>query len=81
MILAVELQHMRDINYMILHHATGTPEQFAQKLNLSRRQLYYMIEYLNDLGAPIKYSRKSETFYYADRFDFEIKIRINGTDY
>jgi predicted DNA-binding transcriptional regulator YafY len=51
---------------------TGTPEMFAKRLGISQSRLYKIIEEMKDMGAPIDYSRKMETYYYVE--DFEINV-------
>jgi predicted DNA-binding transcriptional regulator YafY len=60
------------IHYLISLENTGTPERFAKKLQISRRQLYYDLKLLKDLNAEIKYCRGKETFYYESPFEFKL---------
>jgi len=55
---------------------TGDPEEFATKLDISKRQLFRIIEELKDYGAPIEYNRSLRTFYYKDA-DFEIRVNFS----
>ncbi len=55
---------------------TGSPEEFSSKLNISKRQLFRILEELKDYGAPIEYNRSLKTFYYKDE-DFEIKVSFS----
>ena len=45
---------------------TGTPMEFAQKLNISKSKLYELLGDLKSLGMEVKYNRRQKTFYYAD---------------
>lgn len=76
MTLFQQIDRMKYIHYLIRTEATGNPNSFAKKLNLSRRQLYYTLEEFNDLGADIKYNRIRETFYYASPFIMNIDVKI-----
>jgi len=58
-----------DVHQLIKHEKTGSPNDFAKKLHISRSQLYNIKEELEDYGAVIKYSRKMHTFYYCNNFD------------
>lgn len=73
-----EIERLNKINYLITHRATGTPDEFAEKVNLSRRQLFNHLEYLRCIGAKIKYDRYNETYYFCDGFEFEIRLYVNG---
>lgn len=52
---------------------TGTPEEFAGKLGISRTSLYEMLDEFKSRGAPIGYSKTVKTFYYTEPF----KISVN----
>ena len=43
------------IDRLIRLNATGTPNQLADRLNLSKRQLYRVIGFMKELEAPIVY--------------------------
>ena len=51
---------------LLLHSNTGTPEELAQKLHVSKRQLYNLVDEFRAMGASIKYSRESKTYYYTN---------------
>ena len=51
---------------------TGTPDEFARTLRISRRQLYKMINIIKDYGGFVKYNRVLRTFYYAEEFDINL---------
>lgn len=57
------------LNRITLQEKTGSPSEFANKLDISERQLYNIIDYLKKIDAPIKYQRKTETCYYTTSFD------------
>jgi predicted DNA-binding transcriptional regulator YafY len=52
------LRQLEYLDHLIRTKATGTPKNFAERLHLSERQLYRLIEELKDLGLPIYYSVK-----------------------
>lgn len=66
------------IHKLIQRKATGTPDEFAEKLHLKRRQLYNILEEFRDYGASVKYNRADSTFYYDN--DFEILVKINTSN-
>lgn len=67
---------MKYIHHLISKEATGDPDSFARKLNLSRRQLYNILEAFSDFGAEIKYSRIRQTYYYVSPFVLNIDVKI-----
>ena len=70
-----QIERIDRVDKHIKRRSTGTPEEFAAKLNISKRQLFRMIEKLKDYGAPIGYSRTLNTFYYKDN-NFEMKVNF-----
>ncbi len=71
-----QLERLRKAHKLIQQQHTGTPNEFAKTLGVSRRQLYNIIEYLKELGAPLIYNRKSNTFYYEYDFDLLVNITV-----
>ena len=63
-------------NKLIKEQKTGTPEIFAKRLNIGKRQLYNILENFKIIGASIKYSRKKESFYYEENFDLQINYSV-----
>jgi len=52
--------------------ATGTPEEFAEKLGIKKSTLYQSLQEMRDMGVDIRYSCTRQSYYYAD----ERRIRI-----
>ena len=52
------------LDYLIRHKATGNQKEFARKANLSRSMLNEYLKEMKDLGFPISYCRKRNTYYY-----------------
>jgi len=55
---------------LIRRKSTGSPREFADKINVSRSMLMYYISEMKDLGAPIEYSKYSGTYYYKEEVEF-----------
>jgi len=60
------INRVETLHTLILQEKTGTPKQLAECLGISRATLYVLIDELNSLNMPVSYSRKYETFYYAE---------------
>lgn len=84
-----QIERFQILSKLIQEQNTGSPEELAKRLNVSRRQLYNYLESLKDIGIEICYSRKYDTFYFGDRkklkinFSLEIleteeKLKIDG---
>lgn len=71
-----QIERMKYIHRLIKNGCTGNPQEFASRLNISRRQLYNELDLLKIQGAPLKYSRKRNSFYYENIFELEINLSI-----
>lgn len=56
----------------IRRKATGTPEEFASKIGISRIALLKYIRLLKEMNAPIKYDASRKTYYYL--FPCQLKM-------
>jgi len=67
---------MERIDQLIRQEMTGKAPDFAERLNISVRQLYNLMDELKDLGLPIAYCRARQTYFYKVpcRIVFEIRI-------
>lgn len=62
------LKYIRRFEYMhwlIKTGNSGSCDEFAVKLGLSRRQLLDNLKDFKELGAPIKYSKVDGNYYYC----------------
>jgi len=71
-----QLERLRKAHKLIQLENTGVPDEFAEKLGISRRQLYNMIEYLKEVDAPLHYNRKTNSFYYSYDFDLLVNVSV-----
>jgi hypothetical protein len=56
--------------------ATGSPEEFADKMGIRRSTLFESLQEMREIGVDIKYSFIRQSYYYAD--NRRIKIRIEN---
>ena len=71
------LSRFRRIDYFISRKATGKPDEFAAKLNISKRMLFEYIADLKELGAPVLYDRAKQTYFYYPDGNFKINFKKN----
>lgn len=81
MLIIEDIQQLRKVHLMIQKRRTGTPDEFASSLCVSRRKMYYLIDILRNFGAEIVYSRTNHTFYYDKGFELEISLKVKKTKY
>jgi transcriptional antiterminator len=73
-----QIERLILLNRLISQQNTGSPEDIAQRLNVSVRQVYNLLEMIRDLGIEVCYCKKSKTYYYENsdklHIDFSLKI-------
>lgn len=70
------IERITYLDELIRKERTGTPEELANRLSISRAQLYNIIESLRDEGLAIGYARKRNTFYYAHNQKLEVSFSL-----
>ena len=68
---------MKLFNRLVEQERTGTPDEFAKRLDISRSALYNVINDLRSREVVISYSRAKQTFYYENPVSLEIRFIIN----
>lgn len=53
-----EIYRRLKMHELLLHSNTGTPEELAQKLHVSKRQLYNLVDEFRAMGASINIAEK-----------------------
>lgn len=64
------LNRLDRMDWLIKKKATGTPNEFARQLGISKSSLYEYLAVLMDRGAPILYCKKRLTYYYEKEGGF-----------
>jgi predicted DNA-binding transcriptional regulator YafY len=85
-----DLFYFQRIDHLIRTRATGSPDDLARRIGLSRRHLLRLISALREQGFPIAFDKCRNTYYYTEsvKIRFEVIVgddelfRIQGgTDY
>jgi hypothetical protein len=63
-------ERLQNIDRLIRIKATGTPKEFAQKLYISESRLYSCLSLMKDLGAPVRYCKQRQSYYYEKEGGF-----------
>jgi len=71
-----QLERLQRIHDLIKAERTGTPDEFAKSVHISRRQLYEYIQVIKDLGVDIRYSKTRNTFYLCNGHELNISCSI-----
>ena len=70
-----QLERLKKAHNLIKSECTGSPSELAQKLRISVRQTYLLLEQLRELNAPIAFNRRTKTYFYS--FDYELTIHVS----
>ncbi len=66
------IERLKFMDELIRKNATGTPDEFAKKLGVSRSTLDKYLKVLKEMNAPIKYNEVCGNYYYL--FPCQLKI-------
>ena len=70
------LERLQRIDRLIRMESTGTPGEFAQKLNISESHLYFCLKELREYGLPIAYNGLKRTYYYRENVKLSVSVCI-----
>lgn len=62
-----EIYRRLKMHELLLHSNTGTPEELAQKLHVSKRQLYNLVDEFRAMGASRNIVEKVKHYYTNDK--------------
>jgi Mn-dependent DtxR family transcriptional regulator len=69
------------IDQLIRIKGTGTADQLAEKLGISRRSVFNLLNEMKEKGAPIKYDQYRGSYYYDEEGYFKIAIYFKRKDH
>lgn len=67
-----QLERLEQMHQLIKLHATGTPKEFAQKMGVSERTLYELLNIAKELGACIEFNRYCRSYVYKQPMRLQI---------
>ena len=71
-----QINRLKKMHQLVKVTNTGTPKEFAKKLNISESQLYNILEDLKEKGFPIQYSRSLKSYVYNDYCELEVLFSV-----
>lgn len=76
MSLTTYITRIERLDGLIRRKSTGTPQELAEKLDISERWLYVFLEELKEeLGCPIVYDRTKRSYVYSEQGKMTIGFR------
>ncbi len=80
MVFIKQIERLQLLNKLVREQRTGSPEELASRLGVSRRQLYAYLEFLKDYGIDIVYSRKTNSFNFINGKEIKIEFQFQVLD-
>ena len=72
-----DLKRLRKIHELIIGQNTGSPDNLAESISVSRSELYYILRELKKMGAQISYNRRKRSFCYSNNFKLDMEIKVS----
>jgi len=66
-----QLLLIKRIHTSVRRKATGSPNEFAHRLTVSKATVHRYINELKNLGAPIDYCKDRKSYYYKEPFELK----------
>ena len=66
------VDRIKRLDSLIRHKATGSPEELADRMDVSRATIFRHLDDLRSVGAPIAYEKDRQTYYYDEPFDLKL---------
>ncbi len=74
------LEKIYILNKLVSQVNTGSPNELAERLQISRTTLYEIINELKSRDVCISYSRSRRSFFFSTSTTFEIEFKINKSN-
>ncbi|OQP67614.1 helix-turn-helix domain-containing protein [Niastella populi] len=68
------IQHIRQLDRLLRNKVTGKASDLAKELGVGRTTVFEYLKLMKELGAPIKYCKLRQTFYYEEEGRFIIQF-------
>lgn len=69
-----QVERLKRMHQLIKRKATGTPQQFANRLNLSERRVYQLLKLMKELDAPIYFDRERNSYCYEYEYQLTVSF-------
>lgn len=71
-----KIELIERVDSLIMRKGTGTPSSLADRLGVSSRTIYYLINMMKELGAPIYYCKIRSSYCYREDVFFSIGFKL-----
>ena len=74
------IERLKRMDDLIRRRATGTPDEFAEKLGICKSMLMINLFELREMGALIKYDLNEQTYYYRLGCRLKCEFEVIGNE-
>ncbi|MGB3798400.1 MAG: hypothetical protein WA952_01225 [Lewinella sp.] len=67
-----QLERLRRMHALIKFNRTGRPDEFAERLGISKAGMYRMLAQMKEMGAPIYFDLERQSYGYYESVDLRI---------
>lgn len=71
---------LKQMDDLIRRKATGTPDEFAEKLGICKSMLMINLAEFKDIGASFKYDLDKQTYYYCQGCCLKLKFELEESE-
>lgn len=71
-----QLERIQRIIELIKYEKTGTPCEFADYLQISKRHLFSYLDNFREMGVQIEYSKPRKTYYFLNGHELELSYSL-----
>ena len=64
------LKKIEYLDWLVRQRSTGTAEELAEKLRISKRSVFNYLNWMKEHGAPIRYNSFRRSYEYKEEVEF-----------
>jgi len=76
-----KLEQIERVDALIRRKGTGSPRSLAEKLSVSERYIYNLINLMKDMGAPVYFCNSQNSYCYSEAVKFSLGFLPDRRDY
>ena len=65
-----KLELIQRVDALIRRKSTGSPTQLSYKLEISKRNIFNIINTMKEMGAPIRFCKQLDSYCYEEKVTF-----------
>lgn len=77
---SINIARIQQLDRLIRTKSTGNVKALSSKMRISERAVFYYINTIKKLGAPVKFSRTRQSYYYEEEGHLCMQFLIKQQD-